>query len=80
MNLVDMVSSYLTAKFSADTLPEDAKARLAVCMGCEFRVDKEGYYYCRECGCPQIKYWPDSELRKKVTMSGAKCPKNKWTM
>lgn len=79
MNLFEMGVSYLEAKFGGDTLPDDAKARLATCMGCEYRVDKEGYYYCRECGCPQIKYWPDSELRNKVTMARAKCPKNKWT-
>lgn len=79
MNWLQMGLSYIEAKFSDETLPEDAAERLATCMGCEFRVDKDGYYYCRECGCPQIKYWPDSELKVKVTMSKAKCPKNKWT-
>lgn len=36
------------------------------------------YYYCKECGCPRVRFYPDSELRKKVTFNKAACPKNKW--
>jgi uncharacterized paraquat-inducible protein A len=77
-NYFKMGSDYLVAKFGGETLPEDAMTRLETCMTCEFRVEKEEHYYCRECGCPQVRFWPDSELRKKVTMLRAKCPKNKW--
>lgn len=78
MNYFEMAREYLTAKFGGEALPEEAMKRLDECMGCEYRVDKDGYYYCRECGCPQVKFWPDSELRKKVTFQHAKCPKHKW--
>lgn len=36
------------------------------------------YYYCKKCGCPKTRYWPDSELRKKVTMNKLECPLHKW--
>lgn len=78
MNILEMAKSYIEAKFGGDSLPEDALNRLITCMGCEYRVEKEGLYYCKECGCPQTKYWPDSELRRKVTFAQAKCVKNKW--
>lgn len=78
MNPYEMAKSYIEAKFGGVSLPEDAASRLEICMMCEYRVDKEELYYCRECGCPKIKYWPDSELRNKVTFAKAKCPKNKW--
>jgi hypothetical protein len=57
----------------------DARTLICPCEGTVLDiVDKDGYYYCRECGCPQVKFWPDSELRKKVTFQHAKCPKHKW--
>lgn len=94
MNYFEAASSYLTAKFSGTAIPEKQLNRLAVCFSCEYLLDERRndrgeldakgekvqnpYYYCKECGCPKTKYWPDSELRKKVTFNKAKCPKGKW--
>lgn len=75
----EMVRDYLTAKFGGEALPEEASRRLEICMDCEWRVvHNDTYYYCRECGCPKLRIWPDSELKKKTTFQMAKCPKNKW--
>ena len=94
MNTLNKVLSYLEAKFSGEALPEIQLARLAICFTCPYMIeerrndagilDNKGkavenpYYYCKECGCPKTKYWPDSELRKKVTFAKVKCPLSKW--
>jgi hypothetical protein len=88
------IVSYLNAKFSGESLPEVQLKRLSACFGCDWllvekrnergQLDINGekvenpYYYCKKCGCPKTRFWPDSELRKKVTMEGAVCPLNKW--
>ena len=87
-------ADYLIAKFGGTSVPEKQLKRLSICFSCEYlieerrnvqgQLDSKGepvtnpYYYCKECGCPKTKYWPDSELRKKVTLDKAKCPKSKW--
>lgn len=73
-----MATQYLTAKFGGVALPEESMRRMEICMGCEYRVVKDDLFYCRECSCPQTKFWPDSELRKKTTFDRAVCPKHKW--
>lgn len=94
MNAFEKASSYLIAKFSGTAIPEKQLNRLAICFSCEYLIEErrnnqgdldskgkpvtDPYYYCKECGCPKTKYWPDSELRKKVTMNKSKCPKGKW--
>lgn len=87
-------ASYLEAKFGGESLPEVQMQRLATCFSCEWMItekrndkgalDSNGnpvtnpYYYCKKCGCPKVKYWPDSELRKKVSFDKAECPLKKW--
>lgn len=73
-----MARDYMVAKFSVDSLPDVAMNRLATCMECPFRVNKDGFNYCNKCGCPKLKIFSDSELGNKVQMSGAKCPKGMW--
>lgn len=86
--------SYLEAKFGGESLPEVQLQRLATCFDCPWLlVQKENdrgvldpnghevenpYYYCKKCGCPKTRYWPDSELRKKVSFDKAVCPLSKW--
>lgn len=62
---------------------EDAKARLDVCMACEFRAveykgtkDPRGVGFCSGgCGCGATGR---AQLETKVTIAGATCPKSKW--
>ncbi|MFA5403410.1 MAG: hypothetical protein WC358_00575 [Ignavibacteria bacterium] len=86
--------SYLEAKFGGESLPDIQMQRLAKCFSCEWmlterrnssgNLDAAGnpvenpYYYCKKCGCPKTRFWPDSELRKKVTFDKAVCPLSKW--
>lgn len=88
------VMSYLEAKWSGESLPDTQMERLATCFSCDWLIiekrndsgalDFNGvpvenpYYYCKKCGCPRTKYWPDSELRKKVTFAKDTCPLKKW--
>ena len=87
-------ASYLEAKFGGESLPEVQMQRLATCFACEWMLTEKRnsagildingelvqnpYYYCKKCGCPKTRFWPDAELRKKVTFDKAECPLNKW--
>lgn len=48
-------------------------------LPCEYLVEKNGRYFCNECGCPQsgpMSYF--SELKRKTAMTKATCPMDRW--
>ena len=61
---------------------DDAAARLAICMACEYRAveykgttDAGGVGFCTKCGCGNN---PRALLTVKVTLAGYECPLAKW--
>ena len=95
LNGMKKALSYLEAKFGGTSIPEVQLQRLATCFSCDWMITEKKnssgtldingtpvenpYYYCKKCGCPKTKYWPDAELHKKVTFDKATCPLSKWT-
>jgi hypothetical protein len=43
--------------------------RAAICMSCEKLREKNGKYACVTCGCG---------FKRKIAVSGSKCPLDKW--
>jgi hypothetical protein len=67
--------NYLKAKFGPRVSHTTMIKRLSVCLVCD-KIEFTGTKaFCNGCGCPK---WRDSELRVKLTMENAECPKNLW--
>jgi len=70
--IIGAISASLKNK-SIITDEETAQKRLAICESCEYLTVKErrsiAYWYCAVCGCG---------YRKKIALSGSKCPQGKW--
>lgn len=69
---------FLKAVLGPKVSTEEYSNRLNKCSDCIWNVKKENRNYCRECGCPQVKYWPWSELKTKATYKYSECPRKKW--
>lgn len=82
-NTLNYLSAEIRHAVSGAVTSEDAKARLDICMACEFRAveykgikDPRGIGFCSGgCGCGATGR---AQLETKVTIAGATCPKSKW--
>lgn len=72
------IRSFLKAVFGKKTSMESYVKRLNTCLFCSWNVTKDERHYCRECGCPETKLWPFSELKRKCNYLYAECPRKKW--
>lgn len=70
--------SYLKAKFGPKTQLEEYVERLSKCLSCSWNIEKGCRNYCKGCGCPQTKIWPDSNLKVKAYYKNATCPRKRW--
>ena len=78
INFFEKTKLFLKAIFGKKTNLDDYVERLQVCLSCSWRIRKDNRNYCRECGCPETKFWPFSELKTKCGYNEATCPRNKW--
>lgn len=78
-NIFKHTKSYLRAKFGPKVKLEEYIDRLTQCSTCKWRVEKSNRSYCKECGCPESKLWPDSELKTKCAFKNSECPRKRWT-
>ena len=70
--------SYLAAKFGPKASFKTYTERINACNECIWRKEKGSRNYCKECGCPETKFWPDSELKTKCAFLNAECPRKRW--
>ena len=74
INPIEIINAWIRAANPTETEKELAKARMDICLKCDFRKEiihnKEWSAICGGCGCP---------LRAKIfTNQYGSCPQNKW--